>query len=116
MNTIPSQTKWQYSHKLLKACEVLTPDTVARDEQARGMMKAEPLIVAFDALAKYAENYKAEFDSDLATDGYLADYWLDSIKAIRKLLSGPGLKDNGVLEELYWQSLKYAGFTDEQGE
>jgi len=77
-----------------------------------------------DCLLKYAEAYRLRFEGPLADDQYLGEYWLDTIKSLRKLLNGDGAialrrnistdtKDNGAVEGMFWDALHHAGFTQE---
>ena len=91
----------------------LTLGTVAHAEHLRGMRDGEPVIVALDALLRYALAYQHQFGSVLATDGVLGDdAWLPAIKGVRALLNGHGHFDGGVCEDIFWAAIDAAGYTE----
>ncbi len=98
----------------------LTPGTVSAQAMALGRVEQEPLLVAMDAMLRYAKAYSTRYESLLGGDGFLSDPYLEAIKGIRALLNGDGAvamernistdsKDNGVIEALYWHCCREAG-------
>lgn len=101
----------------------LDPGTRDWESNEIGVLESEPLLVALDGLLRYAKAYEKRFESKLAQDYVLGDYWADAIKGIHDLLNGDGAvamergirtdsKVNGVLEEIYQKALQIAGFND----
>jgi hypothetical protein len=97
---------------------------VAADAHRRGFDNGEALIVALDALLRYADAYTLRFGDPLATDYVLGPAWLEAIKGVRGLLDGDGecamiagittdSKDNGACEAMFWAALAAAGYTEE---
>lgn len=120
----PHSTVYRYAPETIAECNKLTPGTIAEQAHKLGMERGEPLIIAMDALLKYAQAYRDHFESNLANDMVLGDEWLASLKGIRGLLNGDGAigmirnistdtKDNGCVEAMFWTALKTAGFTEE---
>lgn len=120
----PSSVRWHYSQSAITAAEKLTPGTVDEQSQQLGMIHAEPLLIALDALLQYAAVYRARYEAPLAQDNVLGVYWLDALKGIHGLLNGDGAvamqrgittdsKSNGVLEDIYWAAIEQAGFKQE---
>lgn len=94
--------------------------TVAAQSMALGRVGREPLLVAMDAMLRYAKAYRKAFDSPVGDDGFLGSYYTDAISGVRGLLNGDGAvamergistdsKDNGVIESLYWHCCREAG-------
>ena len=119
----PHSTLYRYTAETIAEANKLTPDTIAEHAHKRGMTTGEPLIVAMDALLKYAESYRVRFESALAEDGVLGQEWLDAAKGVRGLLNGDGAhallfqhgndsKDNGCVEAVFWAALRAAGFEE----
>jgi len=66
-------------------------------------------------LARYADEHKARFGSDLAGDYVLGAAWLKILKAFREMLNGEtGDLDAGTLDRLCYEIAQAAGFTAEQ--
>ena len=114
----------RYQNETMKAYHKLKPGTIAIHSHAMGMSESEPLIVAMDAMLRYAKAYKKAYDTNLADDGVLGECWLDAVKGIRGLLNGNGAvamekdittdsKDNGCVEEMFWAAMDIAGFTED---
>lgn len=104
----------------------LDPKCVDAHSTRLGITNGEPLLVAMDGLLRYAKAYEKRFEGKLAQDSCLGDYWIDAIKGLHGLLNGDGVvamergittdsKSNGVIEYVYQEALKVAGFND-QGE
>ncbi len=102
----------------------VAPGTIAEHAHALGMRKAEPLIIAFDALIKYAKSYEKRWERKLAEDYVLGPEWLSSLQGLRGLLNGDGAvaydmdrstdsKDNGACESMFWSAMEIAGFKEE---
>lgn len=101
----------------------LRTGTVEHQSHALGMAHGEPLIVAFEALLRYAVAYQSRQGSPLASDGVLGEPYLDAIRGLRSLLNGDGAvamergvttdsKSNGVLESVFWHCIKAGGFVE----
>lgn len=110
---------------------ILQPETMAAiakldnncvDAQSMrlGFNGGEPLILALDGLLRYAKAYQQRFESRLADDGVLGQYWLEALRGIHGLLNGDGAvamernittdsKSNGVCEDIYCAALAVAG-------
>src|SRR5262245_26111744 len=113
----------RYQSETYREYERVPSGTVSRESAALGMNEREPLIVAFDALLRYAKAYRRTYEAPLADDGVLGGPWLDAAKSLRALLNGDGAvamergittdsKDNGMLESLFWKALDIAGFEE----
>lgn len=120
----PHSTVYRYTSETVAHANKLTFNTVSEKAHKQGMLEGEPLLIAMDALHKYAEAYQLRFEQPLAEDGVLGDQWLESVKGIRALLNGDGAlamrrgittdsKDNGCIESLFWDALRMAGYTEE---
>lgn len=107
----------------MEACFKVPAGTVAERSMQLGLGQCEPLLVAMDALIRYAKAYETRFEGKLAADYVLGDEWLAAAKGIRALLNGDGAvamergvttdsKDNGVIEEMFWSALKAAGYEE----
>lgn len=124
MKKLPTSYVYHYSPEAMAASEKI-PDNVTNFQSHKlGMFKGEPLLLILDNLLEYAKAYKVRFESPIAEDGFASDYWLSAITNVRGLFSCDGgvalragittdSKDNGALEELFWQAMKVAGFTEE---
>ena len=119
----PHSTQYRYTVETIAHANKLTVGTVAEQAHKYGMEHGEPLLVAMDALFKYANTYWRVHNNQLASDGVLGATWLDAVKGIRALLNGNGqiamarnittdTKDNGCIESLFWDALKVAGYTE----
>lgn len=120
----PHSTLYRYTAETIAHANRLTVGKISEQTHKRGMLEGEPLIIAMDALHKYAEAYRLRFEQPLSEDGVLGDAWLESVKGIRVLLNGDGAnamragittdsKDNGCIESLFWDALRMAGYTEE---
>lgn len=120
----PHSTFYRFTPEAIVHANKLTPGTVSERAHKLGLENGEPLIIAMDALIKYAQAYKDRFEQPLCEDGVLADPWLDAVKGIRALLNGDGAiamikgittdsKDNGCVESMFWDALASAGYTEE---
>lgn len=103
----------------------LTPGTVAEASMTLGVREHEPLLIAMDAMLRYAVAYEKAYESKLGTDGVLGDEWFSAVAGIRGLLNGQGAvamerdistdsKDNGVIESIYWLACAATGIDGEQ--
>ncbi len=101
----------------------IPPGTVAEASARLGLNGAEPLLVAMDALMRYAKAYRTHFEAHLRDDDVLGSPWLQAVQGIHALLDGDGAvamerdittdsKDNGVIEGMYWHALRLGGFDD----
>jgi hypothetical protein len=104
------------------ACKVPI-NTVSGRAHHLGMSNREPLIVAMDAMIRYAKAHQRRFGDKLCEDYFLGPLWLDTVKGVRGLLNGDGAiahergvatdsKDNGAVEEMFWSALGIAGFKE----
>lgn len=104
----------------------LPKSSVEAQSHNRGLSRGEPLILMMDGLIRYAKAI-AKHGGCLANDPILGGAWLDAAKGVRKLCNGDGAvaienawgadsKSNGVIESLYWEAVRIAGFTPDQGE
>lgn len=118
----PHSTLFRYSAETIAHANRIPVGVVNEHSHKTGMTEGEPLIVAMDCLLKYAEAYRIRFEGPLAEDQVLGEWWMDSIKSLRKLLNGDGAiamrrnittdsKDNGAVEGMFWDALNHAGFT-----
>lgn len=100
--------------------EKLPPGTVSEASMRLGVVNHEPLLVAMDALLRYAKAYSTHHEELLGSDHVLAPCFKEAIQGIRGLLNGDGAvamerdittdsKDNGVIEALYWHACREAG-------
>ena len=116
--------RYPYQPETIAAFGKLGHRTVAQSEAMAGMDREEPLLVCMDALLRYAKAYEKGFESKLSEDFVLGPEWLDAAKAIRGLLCGNGAvahergtstdsKDNGMIEEIFWAAMRFAGFGEE---
>ncbi len=94
--------------------------TVSEASMRLGVANNEPLLVAMDAMLRYAKAYSTRNEALLGSDRFLSDPYFEAIKGIRALLNGDGAvamernittdsKDNGVIESLYWHCCREAG-------
>lgn len=98
--------------KSYEAARKLTPGTVSHQKHNRGIRDGEPVIIAMDALLRYAIRHEQEFESKLADDSFLGEPWLDAIKGVRVLLNGSGHFDGGACEDMFWAAMDAAGFSE----
>ena len=112
-----------FQSESVAAMDKVPAGTVASQSLCRGIVGAEPLLIAMDGLLRYAKAYEKRFEGKLAADYVLGDEWLAVAKGIRALLNGDGAvamergittdsKDNGVVEEMFWAALSAAGYTE----
>jgi hypothetical protein len=110
----------RYQEETIQEIRKLTDGTIAARSAQLGAHNDEPLLVAMDAMLRYAKAYRRHFDSNVGDDGVLGPCFVDAIKGIRGLLNGDGAvamekdittdsKDNGVIEALYWHCCEVAG-------
>lgn len=120
----PHSTYYRFTAETIAEANKLTPGTIAERDHKGGLQQGEPLIVAMDALLKYAQAYRERFEGPLAEDYVLGPEWLEAVKGIRGLLNGNGAsalasghsadsKDNGCVESVFWSALRAAGYTEE---
>ncbi len=120
----PHSTVYKFRPETIAAANKLSLRTVDEQAHKTGMLNGEPLTIAFDALLNYAEAYQTRFESKLAEDRALGDYWLDALKGLHGLLNGDGAnamrkgittdsKSNGAMESVFWSAMEMAGFTEE---
>lgn len=119
----PHSTFYRYTAETIAHANKLPVGTVSEQAHKYGMEQGEPLLIAMDAMLKYAQTYRNRFEGSLSEDNVLGPYWLDAVKGLRKLLNGDGqvamakdistdTKDNGCIEGLFWDALKAAGFKE----
>lgn len=116
---------YAYQTETLNQYHKLTKGTVSQIAHKQGLNNHEPLIIAMDAMLRYAKAHtKAYPDGKLADDGALGECWLDAVSGIRGLLDGNGAvamihhidtdtKDNGCVESMFWAAMDIAGFKEE---
>src|SRR3970040_819289 len=111
----------KYQKETLEEYHKITNGTMAQQSMRLGLAEAEPLLVAMDAMLRYAKAYKKAYDAKLFEDGVLGPEFGMAIAGIRGLLNGNGAvamernittdsKDNGVIESLYWKCCEVGGF------
>ena len=111
----------KFQEETIKHYRLLKDGTVSQHAHMIGLHEMEPLIVAMDAMLRYAKAHKKAYGSDLSNDGVLGDYFLDTIKGLRGLLNGMGAvamernittdsKDNGCVEGMFWDCVSNGGF------
>lgn len=127
LNTAPSESNVIYAYDQVTTAQAakVPSGTVAHQEHSLGLRMGEPLIIAMDAMIKYARAHEIAFESKLAEDYVLGPEWLETVKGIRGLLNGNGAvanekpnysrdsKDNGAVEGMFWAALEIAGYTEE---
>lgn len=120
----PHSTQYRYTPETIAHANRLPAGTVSEQAHKYGMEQGEPLLIAMDALFKYADTYWRKFNCQLANDHVLGQEWLKAVVGIRALLNGDGqvamakdittdTKDNGCIESLFWDALRVAGFKEE---
>ena len=117
-----------YSPATIADHTALTPGTIDRANSEIGLRGGEPIIIMLENLERYANAYRASFDSNLSEDYVLGDAWLQAATGIRALFDGNGAvayersskglrssdsKSNGVCEALFWRAMTAAGFAEE---
>ena len=101
----------------------IAPETIAAQEARLGLQRYEPLLVAMDAMIRYARAYKKHYEGHLKDDYVLGPQFLRAIMGIRGLLNGQGgvalemgistdSKDNGMIEGLFWRAVEIGGFEE----
>ena len=118
------EDKMRYQDETLKQFEKLAPDTMSYNAHKKGLKENEPIIVAMDAMIRYAKAHKKAYDIPLSFDWVLGPNWLEIVKGIRGLCDGDGAvamenekpsrdsKDNGCIEGMFWDALNIAGYTE----
>jgi len=120
---------YDYQPETCEAFAKVPERTVAHQAHSIGMNGTEPLIVILDSLIRYAKAHEAIFESKLSEDYFLGPCFLSAITSTRELLNGNGAvaneisantnkpcrdsKDNGACEDMFWDAMKIAGFTEE---
>ena len=101
----------------------LEKGSMAQAAHKKGLKENEPIIVAMDAMIRYAKAHKKAYDIPLSFDWVLGPNWLEIVKGIRGLCDGDGAvameneittdsKDNGCIEGMFWDALNIAGYTE----
>lgn len=114
------QFKYNAQPETLDELGKLTPNTVSHQSAWIGYNHGEPLLVAMDAMLRYAKAYATANESLIGGDGFASDPFKQAIQGIRALLNMDGgvaferdrntdSKDNGVIEALYWHACREAG-------
>ena len=113
-----------YQIETIRQFNKLAPGTIAHHSHRKGITEYEPIIVAMDAMIRYAKAHKKAYDIPLSFDWVLGSNWLDTVKGIRGLLDGDGAvamenekpsrdsKDNGCIEGMFWDALSIAGYEE----
>jgi hypothetical protein len=74
-----------------------------------------PIATLCTALARYADDHRARYESSLGDDGVLGPAWLDMLRSIRTLLNGElGQLDGGTIDGLLYDMAEAAGFEREE--
>ena len=113
-----------YQPETLYARKNIKEGTIAAQSADLGMRSNEPLIVAMDAMIRYARAHYGAYNSRLAEDFVLRGEFKDVITGLRALLNGDGAvamerdittdsKDNGMIEDMFWDAARIAGFKEE---
>jgi hypothetical protein len=119
----PHSTQYRYTPETIAHANRLPNGTVNEHAHKYGMEQGEPLLIAMDAMLKYAQTYRRRFEQNLQADYVLGDEWLKVVTGLRALLNGDGqiamakdittdTKDNGCIESLFWDALKVAGYEE----
>ena len=106
-----------------KSVGTLSPGTVSYAAHHLGEDCAEPLIVGFRLMHRYALAYRKRFGRPVNEDYFLRVAYLDTIRGLRNLLNGDGAvamergittdsKDNGVCEAAFWDCMEAGGFAE----
>ena len=114
----------KYQKETIDEYRKLKEGTVAQRSHMMGLENNEPLIVAMDAMLRYAKAVRRAYGSTIADDGVLGGYYIDAINGLRGLLDGMGAiamendittdtKDNGCIESIFFKCLEFGGFDDE---
>lgn len=97
--------------------------TISEQSHKLGMANYEPVIVAMDAMIRYAKAHRLNFHREVSDDYCLGPIWLAIVANIRHLCDWDGAvamergittdsKDNGTVEEMFWQAMELAGFEE----
>lgn len=119
----PHSTQYRFTAETIAHANKLPVGTVSEQAHKYGMEQGEPLIVAMDAMLKYAQTYRRRFENTLAEDYVLGKEWLTVVTGLRALLNGDGqvamakdittdTKDNGCVEALFWDAMAAADFKE----
>lgn len=120
---------YDYQNETCEAFAKVPERTVAHQTHCMGMNGSEPLIVILDALIRYAKAHEQSMGSKLSEDYFLGPCFLSALTSTRELLNGNGAvaneisaktgkpcrdsKDNGACEDMFWDAMRIAGFTEE---
>lgn len=100
MYTMPTDSGWALRHDRAWNEPISPHERAIRD-----------MIVS---LASYADTYPVTFESDIASDGFLGEAWLDMLRGVRTLLNGElGRFDGGTLDSMICGIYEAAGFEGE---
>lgn len=108
------------THDAMNKLAATAPNSIALQSMSLGVRENEPLLVAMDAMIRYAKAYRKAYESPVGDDMVLGPQFADVIAGLRALLNGDGAvamergittdsKDNGTLESLYWTACEIAG-------
>jgi hypothetical protein len=111
------------TNNVLNHLDRVPKGTVSRKSAELGYNHEEPLLVAMDGMYRYAAAYEKRFEGKLAEDYVLGPEWLKVVTGLRGLLNGDGAvamelgistdsKDNGMIEGMFWDAMKVAGFEE----
>jgi hypothetical protein len=102
--------------------EKLHPQRVVSAQASKlGLKHGEPLLVAMDAMLRYAKAYRNQYDRGIADDSYAGADFHSILEGLNSLLSMDGgvayeldittdSKDNGILNTIYIEALKAGGY------
>lgn len=119
----PHSTLYRFTAETITEANKLKIGTVSEHAHKQGMLEGDALIMAMDALIKYAEAYRIRFDAPLADDYILGKSWLTAATSLREMLNGDAelamrrnittdTKDNGCCEGMFWAGMRHAGFEE----
>lgn len=113
--------QWQQeSLDIFKGLKFGAPDSIANQENERGVNGHEPVMIIMDSLIRYAKAYRKCRDAQLASEAHLVDYFSEILNGTHRLLDWNGAiamergtscdpKDNGVVEAMFWKACEIAG-------
>ena len=112
-----------YQSETIEQYLKLEKGSMAFAAHTKGLKENEPIIIAMDAMIRYAKAYSKAYDISLSCDYVLGQNWLEIVKGIRGLCDGDGAvameneittdsKDNGCIEGMFWDALNIAGYTE----
>ena len=113
-----------YQSETIEQYLKLEKGSMAFAAHTKGLKENEPIIVAMDAMIRYAKAYTKANDIPLSFDWVIGPNWLEIVKGIRGLCDGDGAvamesekpsrdsKDNGCIEGMFWDALNVAGYTE----